>query len=134
MSAVAASLYLSQWIIMPLLVSIRKPMTMGCDCSWLKKSIFCSLFSSKILKSSRVRLETKRPFSSVTVTGTMTSFTETLMGAWALATEVRARANVRKRVGIRRGIEDSRKSYSTLVYLAAGAGHDRFGVVCWIFR
>ena len=62
---------------MPLLVSIRKPITMGCDCSWLKKSIFCSLFSSKILKSLFVRLETKRPLSSVTVTGTMTSLTET---------------------------------------------------------
>src|ERR1019366_2871837 len=85
--------------------------TLGCDCSWLKKSIFCSLFSSKILKSFFVKFDTKRPWSSVTVTGTMTSLTEILMGACALATgrSERATASTRasEKAGLGRSMNDS---------------------------
>src|SRR5512138_492208 len=56
-------------------MSSRKPTTTGWLRSRVKYTIFCSLPSSKILKSLRSRLETKRSFSSVTVTGTITSLT-----------------------------------------------------------
>src|ERR1039458_3138331 len=61
-----------------LLRSIRKPATTGCFSAWLKNSIFCGLPSSRTRKSFFTRLETKRPLSSVTVTGTMTSVADPL--------------------------------------------------------
>src|SRR5271165_104700 len=60
-------------------MSIKNPTTTGWLRSRVKNWICCSLPSSKIRKSFWSRSETKRPFSSVTVTGTMTSLTCTLM-------------------------------------------------------
>src|ERR1017187_943222 len=61
-----------------LLRSIRKPATTGCFSAWLKNSMFCGWPSSRTRKSFFTRLETKRPLSSVTVTGTMTSVADPL--------------------------------------------------------
>jgi hypothetical protein len=56
-------------------------MTTGWLRSRVKYRIFCALLSSKTEKSFLSRSETKRPFESVTVIGTMTSFTETRIDA-----------------------------------------------------
>src|ERR1035441_540408 len=61
-----------------LLRSIRKPATTGCFSAWLKNSMVCGWPSSRTRKSFLTRLETKRPLSSVTVTGTMTSVADPL--------------------------------------------------------
>src|ERR1022692_154594 len=73
-----ASWYVFQWMRELLLRSIRNPATMGCFSAWLKNSILCGLPSSRMRKSFFNRLETKRPLSSVTVTGTMTSVVDPL--------------------------------------------------------
>src|SRR5579872_1704934 len=60
---------------------MRKPATTGWLRSREKKLMVCGLPSSRIWKSFFSRLEMKRPLSSVTVTGTITSFTSTFMAA-----------------------------------------------------
>src|ERR1039457_6125526 len=62
-----------------LLKSIRNPTTTGWLRSRVKNWMVCSLPPSKIWKSLLSRSETNLPLSSVTVTGTMTSLTWTLM-------------------------------------------------------
>src|SRR5437773_837172 len=68
-----ASWYFDQWMRELLLWSIRNPITTGWRSLWLKNSMRCGLPSSSTRKSLSSRLLTKRPLSSVTVTGTITS-------------------------------------------------------------
>src|ERR1039458_2427576 len=73
-----ASWYVFQWMRDLGYKATRNPTTMGCFSSWLKNSILCGLPSSRMRKSFFNRLETKRPLSSVTVTGTITSVVDPL--------------------------------------------------------
>src|SRR5205807_1360688 len=71
--SLAASRKRFQWTLLALLVSSRKPTTIGCFSAWLKNSILCGLPSSRMRKSLALRSVTNLPLSSVTVTGTITS-------------------------------------------------------------
>src|SRR5260370_42604087 len=62
-----------------LLRSIRNPTTTGWLRSRVKNWMVCSFPPSKMRKSPLSKSDTKRPLSSVTVTGTITSLTWTLM-------------------------------------------------------
>src|ERR1035438_5947696 len=60
-------------MVLLLLMSTRKPITVGCFGLWVKDRILCTRPSSRIRKSFCSRLSMNRPLSSVTVTGRMTS-------------------------------------------------------------
>src|SRR5690242_257808 len=77
----AASWKFFQCMRLVLLKSSSRPTTTGWFWSRLKNSIFCSRLSSKMWKSLASRLVTNLFLRSVTVTGTMTSLTATLIFA-----------------------------------------------------